>query len=452
MEQDRHPFAATLSQLGGLKREKRPMRIIYLHQYFNTPNMAGGTRSYEMARRLVARGHEVQMVTSRCNGADPGWVETDEAGIRVHWCSVPYSNGMSYPRRLRAFMKFSWLAARKAAALGGDVVLATSTPLTIALPGVYAARRHGVPMVFEVRDLWPEMPIAVGALKNPLMIAAARRLERFAYRHAAGVVALSPGMKDGVVATGYPEQQVTVIPNGCDLTMFRVPRETGKRFRACQGWLRDRPLVVYAGTLGIINGVDYLARLAAAVRRRDVGVRFLVIGSGQEEAKLRQTAKRLRVLDRNFFIWPSLPKAEIPTVLSAADMAASVFLDLPQMWNNSANKVFDALAAGRPVAINHEGWHAERIRQTGCGLVLRPGDLESSADALVASIRDKQWLAQASAAASRVAEEQFDRDMLARRLETVLIAAAGRRNVPDLQQETTEQSITHFDREQRTAA
>ena len=145
------------------------MRIIYLHQYFNTPNMSGGTRSYEMARRLVDRGHEVHMVTSSRDGKPSGrhargWTETVEAGIQVHWCSVPYSNHMSSRRRLGAFAKFSRLAARKATALRGDVVFATSTPLTIALPAVYAARRRSIPMVFEVRDLWPEMPIAVGAL------------------------------------------------------------------------------------------------------------------------------------------------------------------------------------------------------------------------------------------------------------------------------------------------
>jgi len=413
------------------------MKIIYLHQYFNTPSMAGGTRSYEMARRLLERGHEVHMVTSRCDGeASSNWTDTVEAGIRVHWCSVPYSNHMSYRRRIGAFVKFSQLAARKAASLPGDVVLATSTPLTIALPGVYAARRQSIPMVFEVRDLWPEMPVAVGALKNPLMIRAARRLERFAYRNAAQIVALSPGMKDGVVATGYPAEKVTVIPNACDLSLFRVPKETGVAFRYRQKWLRDRPLVVYTGTLGTINGVDYLARLAAAVRQRDVGIRILVVGSGREEEKVRETARRLRVLGRNFFMWPSLPKDQIPAVLSAADMAASVFLDIPQMWNNSANKVFDALAAGRPTVINHEGWHADRIRQTGCGLVLDPKDLDSAADSLVGAIRDKQWLANARAAATRVAEERFDRDELAEQLESVLLRAVGEhRTIPFKQQQ-----------------
>ena len=174
--------------------ERCELKIVYLHQYFNLPSDAGGTRSYEMARRLVAWGHEVHMVASS-RDAEPnwrcGWRETEESGIHVHWLPVPYSNAFSYAARTRAFFEFAWGAELKAASLEGDVVFATSTPLTIALPAVYAARRKQIPMVFEVRDLWPELPIAMGALRRPLLIAAARCLERFAYRNSAHIVALS---------------------------------------------------------------------------------------------------------------------------------------------------------------------------------------------------------------------------------------------------------------------
>ncbi len=131
------------------------MKIVYLHQYFVTPDMPGGTRSYEMGRRLVEAGHEVHMITSDQSGrfdASEGWRITEEAGIRVHWTTVPYGNEMPYGERIKAFFLFAWRSAREAARIGGDLVFATSTPLTIALPAVYAAKRCGVPMVFEVRD------------------------------------------------------------------------------------------------------------------------------------------------------------------------------------------------------------------------------------------------------------------------------------------------------------
>ncbi len=399
------------------------MKIIYLHQYFKTPSMNGGTYSYEITRQLVAQGHQVQMVTADCSGRGGGWYRTEEAGIRVHWLPLPYSNQMSYRRRIRAFFRFAWEAARKAATLPGDVVYASSSPLTIALPGVYVSRRKKIPMVFEVADLWPEMPIAVGALTSRPAIAAARRLERWAYHNAQHIVAFSPGMKDGIVATGCPAEKVTVIPNGCDLKLFGVDHRAGREFRSRHAWLGQRPLVVYAGTMGIINGVDYLARLAAAVRTRDPQVRFLVVGTGREEPKVRRVAKQLGVLDENFFIHPPIPKTEMPPILSAADIATSVFEDVKQMWNNSASKVFDALAAGRPIAINHQGWWADLIRQYDCGLVLDPHHLESAAEKMVAAIRDGDWLARAGAAARRLGQQRFDRVKLSQQWQSVLLEA-----------------------------
>jgi glycosyltransferase involved in cell wall biosynthesis len=331
---------------------------------------------------------------------------------------------MSFSRRIQSFLDFSWRSARKAATLPCDVIFASSTPLTVALPAAYASLWQRAPIVFEVRDLWPDTPIAVGALKRRLPIALTRVLERFAYRQASHVVALSPDMKAGVVATGYPADCVSVIPNSCDLDLFDVPSEAGKAFRRQHAWLLDRPLVVYTGALGLVNGVDYLARLAAAVAQHNHEVRFLVVGDGRERAKVVQVASELNVLDRNFFMLDSVPKKAMPAILSAADVATSTVIDRKPLWANSANKVFDALAAGRPIAINHEGWLADMIRETGCGLVLPVGDLERAAQQLVKTLGDPAGLRIARDAARRVARGRFDRDMLAARLEAVIRAAA----------------------------
>jgi glycosyltransferase involved in cell wall biosynthesis len=290
------------------------------------------------------------------------------------------------------------------------------------LPAVYSSWRRRVPMVFEVRDLWPELPIAVGALTNPVAIAGARWLERFAYRNASRIVALSPGMKDGIVHTGYPADQVSIIPNGCDLDLFDVDQAVSTEVRARYSWLGDRPLVVYAGTMGRINGVSYLARLAAATLSRDPNARFLVIGAGADAPTVRRTAEELGVLNRNFFMMPNVPKAEVPAILSAATIATSLFVDLKEMWANSANKFFDALAAKKPVAINYGGWHADLLAN-GAGLVLDPHNVEEGADKLVAVLRDQAWLRNASDAARRLSE-QFSRDRMGRELEQVLYSAA----------------------------
>lgn len=404
------------------------MRIVYLHQHFKSPTMVGGTRSYEMGRRFAACGHEVHMITSDSDAdgrSEETWRETDESGIRVHWTPVPYNNKMSYLRRIDAFIRFATRAAGRARALRGDVVFATSTPLTIALPGVYAAWRNRTPFVFEVRDLWPELPIAMKALRNPLSITAARALEAFAYQRSTHIVALSPGMRTGVVKRGIDPARVSVVPNSCDLDLFDVPASAGRQFREANEWLHDRPLVVYTGTLGRINGVGYLARVAAEVARRDANVRFLVVGGGYEEGQIRQQAEQLGVLNRNLFMMGSLPKHEIPTVLSAADIATSLFIDLPEMWANSANKFFDALAAGRPVAINHEGWLADLIRERGIGLVLHPHDVGVAAGTLLSYLHDETTMALARESARCTARELFNRDVLASQLEDVLLTACG---------------------------
>ena len=188
--------------------------------------MPGGTRSYEMARRLVAMGHEVNMVTSwREPNSRKDWFTTDEDGIQVHWLSVSYSNHMSYNQRIKAFLKFAWGSALKAASMPADVVFATSTPLTIALPGVYAAHRQKVPMVFEVRDLWPDVPYAMRAINNNFVFWAAKQLEKFAYRKSEHIICLTSTMRDFISGKGITLSKITSIPNLANLDAFRVGRK-----------------------------------------------------------------------------------------------------------------------------------------------------------------------------------------------------------------------------------
>lgn len=403
------------------------MKIIYLHQYFNTPDMYGGTRSYEIGRRLVSWGHEVHIVTSdrsgSKNGLLPDWYETEEAGMQVHWLPVPYANRMRFKDRVKAFIKFAVMSSKKAASLKGDVIFATSTPLTIAIPGIYASKSNGTPMVFEVRDLWPELPIAIGALRNRGLIAAASTLEKQAYKNSAQVIALSPGMKEGVVRTGYPANQVHIIPNSSDIQLFDVPKEKGLEFRHSYDWLGDRPLIVYAGTFGKINGVGYLPKVAAETLKINPDIRFMLIGRGAEEQEVRSLASSLGVLNKNLFMPGTLPKNEMPAVFSAADISTSLFIDLKEMWANSANKYFDSLASGTPVAINYQGWQAEILQKHEAGLVLPPHNYTKAACKLVKHLSDQEWLKRAGQNALELAKEKYNRDKLAKNLEQVLLTA-----------------------------
>jgi len=400
------------------------LKIIYLHQYFNTPEMSGGTRSYEMARRMVAAGHEVHMITS-FREEDPsksGWFKTEAAGIQVHWYPVPYSNHMGFCQRIKAFIAFALAARNKAVELDGDIIFATSTPLTIALPAVPASRKKKIPMVFEVRDLWPEMPIAVGALNNPLLRYAAHKLEHWAYLNASAIVALSPGMKAGVVRTGYSANKVAVIPNSSDNAEFKHGPEAAARFRAERKWLGDRPLLVYTGTFGPTNGVGYMVTLASELSALGSDIRILLVGDGAERERVISEAEKEGVLNRNLFVEKQLPKREIPALLSAATMASSLFIDLPEMRPNSANKFFDALAAGTPIMLNYGGWMHDLVSQNNCGLAMWRKPIADVAAELVKRMHDEAWLGQAGASARQMAENCFARDHLAKQLISVLEA------------------------------
>lgn len=400
-------------------RQGSLMKITYIHQYFNTPQMVGSTRSYEMARRLVQMGHEVNLITTTRDG-DKGrtWRVTNEAGIKVHWISIPYSNKMGFGARLHAFLLFGFYAARKAASISADAILATSTPLTIALPAIYAKWRQNIPMVLEVRDLWPEVPIAMGALGNPFMAFMAKCLEKFAYANSASIVALSPDMRVGVGRTGYPEARIHVIPNGADPELFDASGILGKEFRDLHSIPADATLMVYAGTLGKVNGVSYLVKLASAMLA-DRRFFVLIIGDGAESDKVRLLAQSTGCLGKNLIMIPPVPKNQMRQVLNAADIVISTVIPIKALWANSANKIFDGMAAGCCIAINHGGWLAELLRERHAGIVLSPVAAEAALQvkALIDSPRDLQRM---KSNAQGLADSLFSRDALANKLDAVL--------------------------------
>lgn len=403
------------------------MKVVYLHQYFLTPDMPGGHRSFEMARRLVRAGHEVHMVTSVQTGRSgaPRWRESVEDGIHVHWANVPYSNHMGFARRVLAFLQFATLATLRAARLGGDVIFATSTPLTIAIPALIASTVRRVPYVFEVRDMWPDVPVAMGIIRHPVLIWLARRLEMLAYRRAAHVVALAPGMRDDIVAKGIPASRVSVISNGCDVETFAVER-TGPSPRDEHGGLGEGKLVVYAGSIGLVNGVDYLVRVARAMRGLDPTVRFVVIGGGKECEHVRSLAKDEGVLDSNLFMLDPMPSREVARWLRAADFAVALITGPRVVWKDAVqNKFFDALAAGVPIASNVDGWQSLIAEEEGVGTTLDPTDAVAGARKLLATLNDAHWLAGVPDRAHRLVHRRFHRDLLARDLEELLRRVAG---------------------------
>jgi glycosyltransferase involved in cell wall biosynthesis len=286
-----------------------------------------------------------------------------------------------------------------------DVIYATSPPLTIAVPALAAAARWRVPLVFEVRDLWPEAPIQMGALRNPLIRRAARALERLVLRRATRIIALSPGIESGVVAAGAPAERVALVPNASDLDLFR-PAPLPERFR-----------VSYFGTMGEAND---LAPVVEAARLLD-GVDFVLMGDGKHRARLERSAP-----PNVTFTGTAADKQGVAELAARSSACLTVFKDVPVLTTNSPNKLFDTFAAGRPAIVNMDGWMRSLVEDNDAGLYVRAGDARDLADKL-AWLRDHPADVERMGRNARaLAEREFDRERLAERALAVLEEAASR--------------------------
>ena len=402
-------------------------RILYIHQYFRTPEEGGGIRSYVFAKHLISEGYEVNMLTTDQKEKFSGWRVEDVDGIKVHKCSVLYNNNMGFISRVLAFFKFMIMSRKKSVKIGGDIVFATSTPLTVAIPAMYAKKKLKIPFIFEVRDLWPEIPIAMGYLKNPILRKLALWLEKKAYTEANHIIALSPGMKDGVL-TVAPEKNVTTITNISDIEFMQCSEEERLLFRKQQLTMLDDQdlLVVYTGTLGEINGVSYLVKLAKAVYDSGhTNIKFLVVGAGKEECLVRKTAENIGVYDLNFFMLRSMAKSDIPKIYANAVMGFSLFIPVSKMYHNSANKFFDCLASGTPISINYLGWQKEELERNGAGIILDQQDYKRAAEQLILTIMNKETLSQMSVNAKKLAYK-FEKKVAVECLENVVKQSLGK--------------------------
>jgi glycosyltransferase involved in cell wall biosynthesis len=372
------------------------MQILYLHQFFITRAGVGGTRSYEFARRFVARGHRVRMVTAGDGHSTVDGI--DVVGVPGAYSDYVSATASSDRERMLAFGRFA--ASATAAALRGprpDVIYATSPPLTIALPALAAAARWRAPLVFEVRDLWPEAPIQMGALANSRVQRQARSLERQAYRRARRVIALSPGIRDGVIAAGAPAGKVVLVPNASDLDLFQ-PADSPERF-----------LVSYFGTMGEANDLS----LAIEAARLLPDMPFVLMGDGKRRAELERSAP-----PNVSFPGAAASKDEVAALAARSGACLTFFKDVPVLATNSPNKLFDTFAAGRPAIVNMDGWMRQLVEDNDAGLyVSDAADLAQKLAWLRAHPEEVERMGRNGRA---LAEREFDRDLLAGRVLDVL--------------------------------
>ncbi|QTE92141.1 glycosyltransferase family 4 protein [Shewanella algae] len=393
------------------------MNILYFHQHFSTPKGSTGIRSYEMARRLIHHGHNVTMVCGTYGGGETG-LESEFIGgrregvvdcIRIVEFDLAYSNSDSFLKRSMTFVKFALKSIGLAFTEKYDVLFATTTPLTAGIPGIFARWLRGKPFVFEVRDLWPELPKEMGVIKNPVILGLMSLLEWASYRSAHRCIGLSPGIVDGIKRRGVPDNKITMVPNGCDLSIFTQPSEPWR-----PGGVEEKDLMaIFTGTHGMANGLD--AVLAAATELQSRGrddIKLVLVGQGKLKPQLEAKAQKLQL--KNVIFHPPVNKQKLAGLMASADVGMQILANIPAFYyGTSPNKFFDYISAGLPVINNYPGWLAGMIEELQCGFAIEPENPEAFVNALVEAADDRVALVTMGEAARRLAESHFDRQVLA---------------------------------------
>jgi glycosyltransferase involved in cell wall biosynthesis len=404
------------------------VHILLIHQLFIRPQDPGGTRHYEFARHLVNRGHRVTVLAgdrSYLSGASQAaaGLEQLEPGLQVLRSRIPAGGQRSFLRRSLGFLAF--LAASLASGLrvpGVDAVWGTSPPLTQGLAAWALARLKGVPWVFEVRDLWPDFAVAMGVLRSRPLIRLAKGLERFLYRRADRLVVNSPGFLEPLRREGAPADRITLVANGVDSSAFEQAPD-GSSLRALHG-LQGKFIALYAGAHGPANDLDVVLQAAQALRE-DPRIVFLLVGDGMEKPALRRRAAGLQLDNLRFL--PPIPKSDMPELLAAADCGLAVLRPIPLFATTFPNKVFDYMAAARPVVLAIQGPIRQVVEMAGAGIAVAPGDPQAMAQA-VARLADEPALRSQMGQKGRACvKAAYERSQQADRLEAVFaeLVAAG---------------------------
>lgn len=388
-------------------------RVTYVSQYFVSGDQPGGVRHWQHTRALAARGHDVTVITSYVQHKErtiaPRYrgrkiVTEYEDGLRVMRTYSTPGYGVDLRSRAASYASFAfWAGVAAARAPRPDVILASSPSLPAAAAAAAIARARRARFVLEVRDLWPDSLVEMGLLTDARAVAAARRMERFCYRRADRIIALTEGIRDGIVASGVPAAKVTLITNGVDLDIGADPEPVTLA--------PDEFVAMYVGAHGTYSALD---TVLGAARASEPGVRFVLVGGGDQKAGLIERAAE-QELDNVTFVDP-VPKKDVPSWLARADVCLLPYQDVPLFAGALPNKAFDYLGAGRPViACAPRGELTRLIDASGCGLNIPPEDPGALAAAVAALRADRPGAERMGAAGRAWVRAHYDRAELARR-------------------------------------
>lgn len=387
------------------------MNILYFHQYFGTRNSHGGTRSYEFAKRWVKAGHKVTVVTGPGSDESIKFGHQTIDGISVYCYGLPYSNKSGYPYRVFCYIGYAIISSLFAIfSFRYNIVVATSTPLTVAVPALLAKIIGRRKVVFEVRDVWPDAAIQAGILKNKIQIKFLRKFEIFTYQKVDWIIPLSNGMMDNIAAKGIPYGKMTMLPNCSDIDLFSFSydaRTKNRRKFKCE----DKFVVLYMGSISLANDIPFLFEVIN-ITRNDPFFLWWFVGEGNRAEFLKEKVKINQI--NNVRFWGRQEKSQLPKFTSAADVGVVSFIDKPVYFENSPNKFFDYSAAGIPSVFTRTTWLKPIIKRYNSGYVCDSNSVFDFANKLNHLQRNPAEREEMGLNAKRMAEREFSRDSISK--------------------------------------
>ena len=403
------------------------MRILYLHQYFSTPNGTNVTRAYEFSKDWASSGHDVTVLTTTSHMVKDDLEHAKGFFIRrleLNDCKIialriPYNQGMGRFRRIAAWLAFLFISCfyvlfnRRY-----DLVWARSTPLVVGLPAMLAKRIRMIRYVFEVTDQWPEIPIEMGIIKNKALIRSLLWVEKVSYKYADMIVTCSSGMTKGVkkiLRANSIEKKVETVPNFSETDIYS-PEIDGNDIRIQNSW-ENKFVIIHAGTMGPANSLGFVLEVAKKLEDNE-DLLFVLIGEGSEKSALEERIKELEL--RNVEIRPAIGREKLPQVLAAADALMVIFCDIPIIQDNSANKFFDALASGKPLLINYSGWQRDMIEKWDAGFGCSQGNVEEFVDNVKRLSGNPELKKRCEKRARELAEMEYSKEILIKKVRNII--------------------------------
>ena len=373
--------------------------VIYIHQYFKTPEEGGALRSYHISRSMVERGLRLEVITSH---NELKYKQKIIDGIHVHYLPIHYSNNLSAAKRYISFFTFVLAAIKLSYKLQKpDLLYATSTPLTIGLISIWLRWTRKIPYIFEVRDLWPDAPIQLGIIKSPVIKYLSLQLEKIMYKNADKIIALSPGIKDGIIKK-FEQVNIRTIPNMSDIDFFCEKRalvHKNKEF-----------IIGYFGAFGLANNLEYIIDIALECQKANLDINFTLVGEGARKKILVDKITHYNL--KNIEILPQQNSFEVRELMKDVDANFTSFANFPILETNSPNKFFDGLAAGKLSIVNTKGWLKELVEDNCCGFYADPTAPENFPNLIKPFLQDNKLLKSWQNNALNLAEINFAKKKL----------------------------------------